>query len=105
MTERKVSILGTEYTIRQGLKSEECDGKAGPYRKSIQICDDKDFLDDDSAPEEKAARKKEVLRHEIVHCFFFESGEEEWSFDEKLVSWFAIQSPKIFKIYQELDIL
>lgn len=30
---------------------------------------------------------------------------EEFGHDETTVDWFAIQSPKIFKVFQELDIL
>lgn len=49
---------------------------------------------------------------EILHAFMAESGLqsnrqhiEEFGHDETTVDWFAIQSPKIFKVFQELDIL
>lgn len=56
--------------------------------------------------------KKRVLRHEIIHAFFNESGLSDdsnnvtaWAKNEEMVDWFAIQSPKVFKVFQELDIL
>lgn len=57
--------------------------------------------------------EKQTLRHEIVHGFFDESGLMEssaqynggWSQNEEMVDWIALQSPKIFKTFQELDIL
>ena len=52
-------------------------------------------------------------RHEIIHAFLHESGlaanslnhYSAWAENEEMVDWFAIQSPKIFKVFQELDIL
>ena len=53
-----------------------------------------------------------MLRHEIIHAFLFESGLEcnslktyNWAENEEMVDWFAIQSPKIFILYKELNIL
>lgn len=48
---------------------------------------------------------------ESIHAFHFESGiaenleNKQYGFSETLVDWFAIQSPKIFKVFQELGIL
>ena len=52
--------------------------------------------------------EKKVLRHEIFHAFFGESGlrsSSEYAEIEELIDWLAIQSPKIFKVFQELGIL
>lgn len=46
-----------------------------------------------------------MLRHELIHAFFCEAGLDDYSSNEQLVDWIAIQSPKIFKIFQELEIL
>ena len=71
-------------------------------------------------PKEKALTEdgkinlnKKKLRHEIVHAFLFESGLSSnthgiygaWAENEEMVDWIAIQSPKIFKVFQELEIL
>ena len=54
--------------------------------------------------------RKKVLRHEIVHAFLYESGmwcnsgaSDAWGTDETIVDWIAIQSPKIFKAFEEAD--
>lgn len=56
--------------------------------------------------------QKEVLRHEILHAFLYESGldacsgpAENWASNEEMVDWFAIQSPKIFLVFQEQRLL
>lgn len=63
--------------------------------------------------EDFSALQRKTLRHEIVHAFLAESGlfnntynvEVGWAMNEEMVDWFAIQSPKIFKIYLDLDLL
>lgn len=55
---------------------------------------------------------KKVLRHEIVHAFFFESGlhecsgqAEAWASNETMVDWIARQGPKIYKAWEEVGAL
>lgn len=108
MAKQAVNILGTEYTIEQReLKDEDIDGFTDNTSKLIVIRADNvnnvgdfDYL------------QKKQLRHEIIHAFMSESGLqcnwqhiEQFGHDETTVDWFAIQSPKIFKVFQELDIL
>ena len=105
---QKVNILGTEYTIKEKeLQNQGIDGYCDNTAKLIVIRSDNtndvgnfEFL------------KKKLLRHEIIHAFLSESGLqcnwqhiEQFGHDETTVDWFAIQSPKIFKVFQELDIL
>lgn len=52
--------------------------------------------------------QKQVLRHEIIHAFLYESGLNgsshstgAFALDEELVDWLAIQSPKIWKAFEE----
>lgn len=52
---------------------------------------------------------KKVMRHEIVHAFFLESGLREcsgssdcWGEDETIVDWIAIQGPKIYAAWQSV---
>ena len=48
-----------------------------------------------------------------MHAFLNESGlqsaanacDGSWARNEEMVDWFAIQSPKIYKVFAELDIL
>ncbi len=105
MEKKTVNILGTEYEIIHDLESKVADGQAGFYRKKIEIKPLDKMLDEDSTDEEKLNRQKEVTRHELWHCMMFEGGNEEYAYDEKLIDILAILSPKIFKVFQELDIL
>ena len=111
-----VNILGTEYTIKY-CNEEEHELLNGKYRdgctdnstKEIIICEKKS----DCELQDYESWKKTILRHEIIHAFLFESGLDSssfscsgaWAINEEMVDWFAIQSPKIFKAFQELDIL
>ena len=105
MQDCKVNILGTEYSVFFDLDSEENDGESRFYKKEIHIRPINKMLDNRANYEEKLQIAKEVYRHELIHCALFEMGADEWSRDENLVNLLAINSPKIFKIFQELDIL
>ena len=115
MEKRTVNILGTEWTINivkefpQHLKEyeETSTGLCNGFDKDIWV---KNMSEMDCKNKDKLL--KNVIRHEITHAFFFESGLSEntgysacWATNEEMVDWFAIQSPKIFKVFQELDIL
>ena len=110
---KKVNILGTDYTIvYKDLGGPEEDGSivygyCDATIKEIAIRDKnlgnvEDFI----------AYQKQTLRHEVIHAFMSESGlQDSWQHaqqfghDETTVDWFAIQSPKIYKVFNELDIL
>ena len=53
--------------------------------------------------------QKSWLRHEIIHAFHFESGlafnyeHKSIGIDETEVDWFAIQYPKMKKVFAELE--
>lgn len=117
----KVNILGTEYSIETHkvsddsyLEKNKLAGYCGEESKLIVIADmteEKYFSDMDE--KEQEAYRKRTLRHEIMHAFLNESGLSDssnqyggaWAKNEEMVDWFAIQSPKIFAVYQSLDIL
>lgn len=106
-----INVLGTEYTIRETDEHTEnrlcdCDGFCDKTTKEICIT---------TAPKECslgnwAWYRNKILRHEIIHAFFFESGfhenfkTEQWGVSETLVDWFAVQFPKIKKVFDELEI-
>lgn len=116
MEKKTVNILGTEWTIIT-CKEEESELLNGKYRdgatddstRTIYICEKKP----DCELQDYEMWKRLSLRHEIFHAFLFESGLDAsshmysgaWATNEEMVDWFAIQSPKIFKVFQELDIL
>lgn len=115
MENRKINILGTEYRVEFRKEDEDtilkdCNGYCDVTVKLIVVlaepnkeCDYEDF----------SFIQKKTLRHEIVHAFLTESGlfnntynvDAGWAKNEEMVDWFAIQSPKIFKVYSELGLL
>ena len=121
MENRKINILGTEYQIETHKVSEDSylednklSGYCGEEEKLIVVADmseEKYFTGMDKKAQE--AYRKKTLRHEIMHAFLNESGLSDssnqyggaWAKNEEMVDWFAIQSPKIFKVYSELGII
>ena len=106
----KVKILGTEYEIitqkeSENRKLEGNNGLCEIYSKKIILGE----IEDDIRNYDKLnLYKNRVLRHEIIHAFFAESGlrsNSEYAENEELVDWIAIQVPKMLKIFQELNIL
>lgn len=107
---RTINVLGTEIKVlfreeKQDPKLEELGGYFDATENLIVV----------KIPEKDAMSvgnlenyQKKVLRHEIIHAFFHESGldwstepSECWATNEEMVDWFAIQSPKIFKVFRE----
>lgn len=119
MEKKTVNILGTEYTIETHkvseddvLKNNQWSGYCGEESKEIVIADmsEKPYFALNES--EQKTYEKKTLRHEITHAFLNESGMSDcskessnWAKNEEMVDWFAIQSPKIFKVFQELNIL
>ena len=112
----KVNILGTNYEIIFKSDSEEIRlkenwGFTDYHTKEIYIHDDIEKETDNSC-KNLIDFKNKVLRHEILHAFLYESGLREnsfksysWAENEEMVDWFAIQFPKILKVYKELNII
>lgn len=105
MEKKTVNILGTEYVVEFNHEDKQSDGQAFFYKNKIEIKPTDGMLDEELSVEEKGKRQKEVFRHELFHCYFHEAGNDTYAYDERLVDLLAILSPKIFKVFQELDIL
>lgn len=119
MKDRKVNILGTEYRIQTRKISEDEILKENNYcgyccedEHLIVIADvDEEEYFKNYTDEEKKTLVKKTLRHEITHAFFNESGLQSssnkydgaWAKNEEMIDWFAIQAPKIFKAFKEVD--
>lgn len=113
----KVNILGTEYKIYRNIEEE----KELRLKENYGFCDyctKEIFLSKEALTETEDSMKNlkqyenKVLRHEIIHAYLYESGLREnsngticWAENEEMVDWIAIQSPKIFKTFKELDII
>lgn len=104
----KIDVLGTEYVVKfKELNDEDIDGFCDNTQKLIVIRSD----NENKVGDFKYLQKKQ-LRHEIIHAFMSESGLqcnwqhiEQFGHDETTVDWFAIQSPKIFRVFAELKLL
>ena len=115
---KTVNILGTDYEIhfvdefQEYLKEvgEGADGLCNRHDRHIFI---KRYNDKDTTAEGSERCDKDTLRHEIIHAYLSESGLSanashcygSWAENEEMVDWFAIQSPKIYKTFMELDCL
>ena len=110
---KTVNILGTEYDVleqsdSENKKLEQCDGLCEQYSKKIVISDCKYTENDIMRADNFEEYKKKVARHEVFYAYFGESGlgsNSDYAENEELIDWLAIQSPKIFKTFQELEIL
>lgn len=116
-----VNILGTEYTIERKAFTDDPDferrsisGYCDGYLKQIVHCDMSTYPGFEKETKELLDKvEKSVLRHEITHAFFNESGlmgssyvsKDAWAENEEMIDWFAIQSPKIFRVFSELGII
>lgn len=106
----KINILGQEYKIKnqkeeENEKLKNADGICEFYSKEIIVCD---IVEDKDTFSNFQEYRNKVLRHEIIHAFIHESGLDimsEWARNEEMVDYFAIQLPKIAKIFKELQIL
>ena len=109
-----VYILGTQYNIKLIPESDD------PMLKTLEGYTDqtvhkivvKLIEKQGNTAQNVADYAKNIMRHELIHAFLFESGLgtcandiDCWSQNEGMVDWFAYQSPKIFKLFQQLNCL
>ena len=116
MKNKEIEVLGTLYKIifindNEEPRLKENWGFTDFHTKEIFIHDDIEEETKDSC-KNLIDFKNKVIRHEIIHAFLYESGLREnsdnspaWAENEEMIDWFAIQIPKIVKIYEELHIL
>lgn len=112
---KKINILGSEWTIE--CRKAEDDAKLtgtidGYCDSSVKLIVIGDFQPDEASKNNLENYKKQVLRHEIIHAFLFESGLEAntcessaWAQNEEMIDWMAIQFSKIHKAFEEADCL
>lgn len=113
---RKVSILGTMYSVHTGVSYQKDAALKGLFgycshiKRKIVVGD---LLTCDGWSNEREedlkAQERLTLRHEIIHAFLNESGLTSssngvdcWAKNEEMVDWIAIQYPKIKKVFQQL---
>ena len=101
---QKVNVLGTEYTIIDKTEKEDerlkkHDGYCDSSTKTIVLLK---YEDDPMNKEDMSYFRKQILRHEIIHAFLSESG-GSWAQNEEMVDWIALQAPKLFAAFSEVD--
>ncbi len=105
-----INILGTEYDLVIDDKSNDIllTDKDGYCDESVQKIVIRSIDPNESEIEDLNYYVEKVLRHEIIHAFLIESGLSsdicDWHCEE-MVDWLAMQSPKIFKLFEELKIM
>lgn len=114
---KTVSILGRKYKVQADVpthKDKDLMGKFGYCSfidHRIVVADINTVRGWESESElVKLIQKKATLRHEIIHAFLYESGlwgssasVESWATNEEMVEWFALQIPKMTKVFEQLD--
>ena len=117
MQDFKVDILGSEWSVKFGNKKQypsltNADGYADLSTREIVVDDMVASQGQIGVKADLKSHQKQVIRHEIIHAFLMESGldsnsnsADSWAANEEMVDWFAIQSPKIFKVFNELKLM
>lgn len=117
MQDFKVNILGSEWSVKFGNEKEypnlaEMDGYTDLSTREIVVDDMEASQGQIGAKADLKSYQKQVVRHEIIHAFLLESGldsnsnsADSWAVNEEMVDWFAIQSPKIFKLFYEWKLI
>ena len=109
-----ITVLGTDIQIlfRKSGDDHKLDNCVGYFDSSKGWIVVKILEPDSMTLGDLDKYQKEVLRHEIIHAFLYESGLDacsnqviNWASNEEMVDWFAIQSPKIYKVFQELELV
>lgn len=116
------NVLGTEYKILYKNYDDDWmfsdkgyDGYCDGVQKIIVIGNILTFPGFERETEEYSREyQKATLRHELIHAFLNESGLQSstgrienigWAENEEMVDFFAIQFPKIKKVFEELNII
>lgn len=104
-----VNVLGTEYSITQmnqinDTNLNNMDGYCDHSIKKIVI---DTFKNCPGSMHNLDEYKKQVIRHELIHAFLFESGLDgsSWAKEEEIVDWIACQFPKLLKAFEDADCL
>lgn len=104
-----VNVLGTKYTIKESNKVadqnlENNDGYCDCSIKTIVI---NTFQDSPMSLGDLESYRKQVIRHELIHAFLFESGLDvsSWGRNEEIVDWIAIQFPKLIDAFDQVKVL
>lgn len=101
----KINVLGTEYSLlvsdeREDQRLNGLDGYCDTTTRQCVV----DAMEGNIqyAKGNLMEYKKQVMRHELIHAFLYESGLDSccWANDESAVDWIAIQFPKLLAAFK-----
>lgn len=105
----KVNILGSEWTVRSATEAEDprLDGLSGYTDWTTRtICFDEDIIGNIGSVK---TYMKQVIRHEVIHAFMYESGlgdsfeHNKYGQEELMVDWFAFQIGNILNVVIDIE--
>ena len=100
-----VSVLGRVYEIvvDDTIIEQNVDGLHERHTGIIKVISEESVEPKDKPSWAKKKYLREILRHELFHAVFAESGMEKWEHDEDLVQFLASQFPKIARLFLECE--
>ena len=105
----EINILGQKYELLvlnekefPKLKIHKASGLAELYDKKLIINND-NCIENEFTYDNLKEYIHKVVRHEIIHAYFHESGLTNYGEDEQLVEWLSHQIPKIVKTINEAE--
>ena len=114
MLPRTINVMGTDVRVefRKPADDKKLSNADGYYDHSVGLIVVLIPEPDENTVENLERYQKKVLRHELTHAFLYESGlavnsgsSDAWANNEEMVDWFAIQAPKIFRVFQKEGLL
>ena len=109
LNKMKINVLGTEYDVELLEEKDECMeqmnavGHTDKTTKQIKVFKYK--CEEAIYNQNPIVETNITMRHELLHAFLFECGiEREMQFhNEECVDFFAIQFPKLVKMFEEAN--
>lgn len=107
---KQIDVLGTTYSIHEAdmmtdQALEQCDGYCD---ETVKVCviDSMKNRTDPMSKQDIQKYKNQVVRHELVHAFLFESGlgNDSWAANEEIVDWIAAMFPKLKDAFEQLKV-
>lgn len=103
-----VNVLGVDYRVHKGtledypiLSETLSDGLCDYSIKSIFVRDTQLDMPETGDMENQKYLTNISLRHELVHAYLHEAGQEGWCLNEHLVNFLAMSLPKLYRLCEE----
>lgn len=104
-----VDVLGTKYEIIESdcISDDNLNNNDGYCDFSTKKIVIDTFKNTPGSMEDLEKYRRQVIRHELVHAFLFESGLDasSWGKNEEIVDWIAIQFLKLFEAFEKVEAL